>query len=540
MRHIPRWILLCTVAVAPLTAAAGDFEGLFKGHSLDEPGCAVGVARQGQPITYGAYGGADLEQAVPVTPETIMETGSVSKQFTATSILLLAQEGKLALTDDIRKYLPEMPDYGTPITINHLLSHTSGLRDWGEVRLLAGWPRTDAVYTNQEAFQIVARQKALNYKPGEAYSYTNTGFTLSAIIVERVSGKSFQDFTRESIFMPLGMTKTSWRTNFRRVLPTRAIAYRAKDAQGYTQEMPFEDTYGHGGLLSTAHDLLTWNDALTARKLGAFVTEHLEEQAVLTGGRKIAYARGLQHGTYKGLPEISHGGGTAAYRTWLGRYPSLGMSVAVLCNGAAIDATKLGRDAVEQLRPTPPAAVAEEKGSAVPSTELSQLAGVYVDERTGGSARVVARDGALKFVNLHGGREADLVRLGARRYRNGAAGMIFKDGAVERRTVDGEVTTYRKIDASYTPPAAELAALVGSYNSAEADGVQTLSVKDGRLVLTPANRPSVAFALTPLSRDLYQDEEGLIAIVRDPAGKAQGIRFIHARNYNLIFARVAG
>ena len=538
MRHIPRLILLCSVAVAPLTAMAADFEGLFKGHSLDEPGCAVGVARQGQPITYGSYGGADLEHAVPVTPETIMETGSVSKQFTATAILLLAQDGKLALTDDIRKYLPEMPDYGTPITINHLLSHTSGLRDWGEVRLLAGWPRTDVVYTNQEALQIVARQKALNYKPGEAYSYTNTGFTLSAIIVERVSGKSFQDFTRERIFAPLGMTKTSWRTNFRRVLANRAIAYRAKDAEGYTQEMPFEDTYGHGGLLSTAHDLLTWNDALTSKKLGEFVTSHLEEQAVLNSGRKIAYARGLQHGTYKDVHEISHGGATAAYRTWLGRYPSLGMSVAVLCNGAGIDATKLGREAVEQLRPTPPK-FTEVTGSAVLSAELSALQGVYVDERTGGSTRVIARDGALKLVNLHDKRESNLVRLGANRYKNGTAEMVFKGSVVERRTPDGDVTSYRKVD-GYTPPAAELAALVGSYNSAEADGVQTLSVKEGRLVLTPANRPSVAFALTPLARDLYQDDEGLIAIVRDPAGKAQGIRFIHARAYNLTFARTAG
>ena len=542
MRFVSRWILLCTVAVAPLTAAstafAEDFAGLFKGHDLNEPGCVVGVGRPGQPIAYGTYGAADLEHAVPNTTETIMEAGSIAKQFTATSILMLAQEGKLALTDDIRKYLPEMPDYGTPITINHLLSHTSGLRDWGEVFLLAGWPRSDVVRSNQEVFQMIARQRALNYKPGEAYSYTNSGYNLAAIIVERVSGKSLPDFTRERIFAPFGMTKTSWRTDFRAVLKDRAIAYRDKTAtQGYTQEMPFEDNYGHGGLLTTAHDLLAWNDALAARKLGEFVTSRLEEQAVLASGRKIAYARGLQFGTYNGVPEISHGGGTAAYRAWLARYPTQGMSVAVLCNGAGINATKLGRDAVERLRTTPTAAAPSPKPTTVTSAELSNLPGLYVDERTGGAARVIARAGALKFINIETGNETDLVHLAAGRYRNAAAELTFKDNSAERRTADGEATTYRKVD-PFAPPAAELESLAGRYASAESDGVLELSVKDGRLMLAPANRPSAAAALTPLSRDLYKDSEGLVAIVRGSSGKAEGIRFIHPRVYSLVFARM--
>ena len=164
MRHVSRWILLGTVAVAPFAALAADFEGLFKGHTLEEPGCSVGVARAGQPAMFRSYGSADLEHAVPVTADTIMEAGSVSKQFTATSILMLAQDGKLALTDDIRKYVPEMPDYGTPITINHLLTHTSGLRDWSDVSVIAGWPRSDVVRTNQEALLILSKQKGLNFK----------------------------------------------------------------------------------------------------------------------------------------------------------------------------------------------------------------------------------------------------------------------------------------------------------------------------------------------------------------------------------------
>lgn len=532
MRHVSRWILLCTVAALP--AQAADLNTLFKGQDPEAPGCAVGVARTGQPATFGAYGLADLEHAVPITPETVMEAGSVAKQFTAASILMLVEDGKIALTDDIRKYIPEMPDYGTPITINHLLSHTNGLRDWGELSAIAGWPRSYVFRTNQEVLEITARQKALNFKPGEAYSYNNTGFNLATFIVERVSGKSLPDFTRERMFVPLGMTKTSWRDDFRRIVPDRAIAYRDKTATaGYTQEMPFEDTYGHGALLTTANDLLRWNEALTSRKLGEFVTKHLEEQAVLTNGRKIAYARGLQHGVHNGLPEISHGGGTAAYRTWLARYPSQGVSVAVLCNGGGINAARVGRDAAATLLPAAKAEAAVKAGAAT-GAELSQSPGLYIDERTGRSARVSAAGGGLKFVE--GTREVDLVRLDARRYRNGPAELTFKEGALESRTADGEVTAFRKVE-PYTAPAAELGALAGRYTSAEANGELVLSVKDGRLILAPLNRPSAAAALTPLSRDVYQDAEGLITIVRGAGGKVDGIRFTYPRVYSLVFTR---
>ena len=538
MRHVSKWILLGTVAVAPFAASAADFEGLFKGHTLEEPGCSVGVSRAGQPATFRSYGSADLEHAVPVTADTIMEAGSVSKQFTATSILMLAQDGKLALTDDIRKYVPEMPDYGTPITINHLLTHTSGLRDWSDVSVIAGWPRSDVVRSNQEVLLILSKQKNLNFKPGEQYSYTNAGFSLAAIIVERVSGKTLPDFTRDRIFKPFGMTHTSWRDNFRRVVPNRAIAYRNKTAtEGYTQEMPFEDTYGHGALLTTAQDLLTWNDVLTSRKMGEFVTSKLEEQAVLTNGRKLAYARGLQHATYKGQHEISHGGSTAAYRTWVGRYPDLKMSVAVLCNGAGIDANKLGRDAIEQMRTdaVPKAAASVGKPT---DAEASQLPGYYLDERTGHAALIVMRDGVLKFMDpaADSAREVTLVRVAERSYKRGANDMTFKTGAIESRSADGEITTFRKTEL-YNPPAAELESAVGRYSSAEANALIDVTVKDGHLILTPSDRPSVAQTLMPLWKDTYKDEEGYIVLVRDTGGKVNGIRFTHPRVFSMTFAR---
>lgn len=186
------------------------------------PGCALEVQRDGAAVITRAYGSADLEHVTPITPQTVFEAGSVSKQFTAAAILLLVEDGKLKLDDDIRTYVPELPVYAAPIRIRHLLSHTSGLRDWGSVAQLAGWPRGTAAYDMDDVLAIIARQKALNFLPDSEYSYSNSGYTLLALIAARVSGMSFPRFTAERIFRPLGMAHSGWRDDFRRILPGRA------------------------------------------------------------------------------------------------------------------------------------------------------------------------------------------------------------------------------------------------------------------------------------------------------------------------------
>ncbi len=538
MGHFARALLLCTAAVlpfsAPLHARAADLDTIFKAYTPQTPGCAVGVEKAGQVVTR-SYGSADLEHAVPNTPDTIFEAGSLSKQFTATAILLLAQDGKLALTDDIRKYLPEMPDYGTPITINNLLSHTSGIRDWGAVLGIGGWPRTTQIHTNADVLQIAARQKALNYPPGSAYSYTNSGYNLAAIIVERVSGVPLAQFTKDHMFTALGMSKTAWRDDFRRIVPNRAVAYDAVPG-GFAQDMPFEDAYGNGGLLTTVGDLLIWNDALTANKLGAFVTSHLEEQAVLTDGRRIFYGRGLMTGTYYGTPEIFHSGSTAAYRAWIGRYPAQGAGVAVLCNVDNVSAVQLAHASVQQYLPPAAAAV---KSKTAPAAELARFAGLYVDERTGGILRVAPGKGTLVRLGdaPDNTRTTDLIRLAAHRYKNGSAELTFNTGMVESRTPDGETVSYRRVEPA-KPSAAEMQTLVGRYASTEADATLIVSVDGDRLVLTPSNRPSAPATLIPLYRDAYLNEDGILRIVRGPDGQVQGLRFTRPRVYNLVFERV--
>jgi len=257
--------VLATLVVAHAQAPgiSSKVDRIFAKWTSDTPGCAVGVSNSGRVVLAKGYGMADLEHDVVITPDIIFEAGSVSKQFTAAAILWLAREKKLALDDLVRTYIPELPPYSPDITIRHMLTHTSGLRDWGNIAAIAGWPRTTRAHTHAHVLEIAGRQRALNFTPGTRWSYTNTGFNLSAIIVERVSGQSFQEFSQAHLFGPLGMTHTSWRDDYTRIVKGRAIAYRERD-KTFSTDMPFENVYGNGGLLTTVGDLLKWNEHFDA------------------------------------------------------------------------------------------------------------------------------------------------------------------------------------------------------------------------------------------------------------------------------------
>jgi CubicO group peptidase (beta-lactamase class C family) len=331
---------------APPVPAAG-VDAVFARWNSATPGCAVAVGVKGRPVLERAYGMADLEREVENAPDTIFEAGSVAKQFTAAAVLLLARDGKLSIDDPVRKYVPELPDYGVPLTIRHMLTHTSGLRDWGSVAGIAGWPRTTRVHTHAHMLDIVSRQKALNFTPGSAWSYSNTGYNLAAVLVSRVSGQPFADFSRDRIFKPLGMTRTSWRDDFTRVVKHRAIAYQSQ-ADGYHEDMPFENVHGNGGLLTTVGDLLRWNENFQSPKIGdaAFVAEQ-QTPGRFTDGKAHDYAFGLTVGQYRGAREVSHSGSTAGYRAFLTRFPDQHVSVAVLCNAANANPTQYAHAVAE-------------------------------------------------------------------------------------------------------------------------------------------------------------------------------------------------
>ncbi len=269
------------------------------------PGCAVGVSLRGSPVYERAFGMAEIEHGVPNTAQTIFESGSVAKQFTAAAIVLLSLEGKLGLDDPVRKYITELPDYGAPLTIRHLLNHTGGVRDWGSVLALTGYGRGVRMISQALAIDVITRQRALDFTPGSEYSYSNSGYQLLATIVERVSKQSLPAFTQERFFKPLGMSHSSWRDDYQRLVPGRAQAYQGPLSGPFRLNMPFMNVYGNGGMLTTVGDWLKWNAMLDSRSLGAPLVEALEVNGVLNDGRKISYALGVVVTDENGIESLS-------------------------------------------------------------------------------------------------------------------------------------------------------------------------------------------------------------------------------------------
>src|SRR6266850_8248784 len=313
------------------TAAVDEvFADLTKAGS---PGCALGVYRDGKIIYSKGYGLANLEEGVPITPQSVFDIGSTSKQFSAASILLLEKQGKLSVNDDVQKYIPELPDYGQRITILHLLNHTSGLRDYLTLMELAG-VNTDSVTTDEDALQMIFRQKALNFAPGGDWLYSNTGFFLLSVIVKRVSGKTLREFAAENIFAPLEMTHTQYRDDHTSLIANRAMAYDAKEkGGGYSLNVSYFEQTGDGAVHTSVEDLLKWDENFYSGQIGGKeLLAEIQEQGKLNNGKVLDYAKGLFVADYRGLRTVSHGGSWGGYRAELLRFPKQHFSVACLCN----------------------------------------------------------------------------------------------------------------------------------------------------------------------------------------------------------------
>ena len=417
---------------------ATSVDAIFSKWTTATPGCAVGVAVAGKPVLMKAYGMADLEHDVPNTPDTVFESGSVAKQFTAMAVMLLAQDGRLSLDDQVRKHIPELPDYGVPLTIRHMLTHTSGLRDWGSVASIAGAPRTTRAYTHAHVLDIVSRQKALNFPPGTDWSYSNTGFNLAAIIVDRVSGMSFAEFSKRRMFAPLGMTKTEWRDDHQRIVKGRAIAY-STTASGYEIEMPFENVHGNGGLLTTVGDLLKWNENYVKPAVGTAPTIAAQQvPARRNDGRELDYALGLYVRPLDGVKNVYHSGSTAGYRAHLNRFPDSHTSVAVLCNGSDGNATVAAND-VSRLYLGKPLTAGGIRGGVVggytaapPTADLKEYLGDYWSDEAEtqltamidrGGLVLKRRPGVLIALELTG-TDTFSGQIGTVTFRRNAAGAV--------------------------------------------------------------------------------------------------------------------
>ncbi len=431
--------LLVVAALFPVASPAQGFS--LRADSIvrnfvgsDAPGCAVAIDSGTAPYHRAAFGNAEMEYRIPVSVETIFEAGSVSKQFTAAAVLLLAARNQLDLDAPIQRWFPGIPEYQSPVTVRHLMLHTSGLRDWGSVRGVAGWPRWTASYTHDDALEIISRQRGLNHEPGAAYSYTNTGYNLMAMLVERVAGESLQEFTRREFFVPLGMTHTSWRDDYMRVVPGRAQAYSRAEG-GWRLDMPFEHVYGNGGLLTTVGDLMIWNHALAEGRIGSpEVSAAMQTSGVFNDGRPVGYGGGLSLNPVRGVAAVSHTGSTAGYRAVLARFTDSDMHVAILCNRGDANPQALALAMLDGMLPFAPVPErrATAPGNVIPvgAEQVADFTGTWLSDEVGGTLRTTVVDGRL-VVELRPGKTWAMQQVAADSFSaTGTQRIVFlRDGA---------------------------------------------------------------------------------------------------------------
>jgi CubicO group peptidase (beta-lactamase class C family) len=354
MRRIPNRALIVALTVfVALVPARGDaqrvipdslvrrIDAVFARFTPATPGCAVGVFQNGKIAFAQGYGLASVEFAAPITPQTPFITGSLSKQFTAAAIALLVEQKRIALDDDVRKYVPELHDYGKRVTIDHLVHHTSGIRDWWALVDAAGM-RSDDGYTVDDVLSLAARQRHLNFEPGAEYNYSNTGYILLGAVVKRVTGKSLRDFAAEQIFGPLGMTSSHFHDDHNEPVRGRASAYSPLPGGAWRINVWNNDIVGQGGVMTTIEDLQKWDENFYTGTVGGkgFLARQLQ-RGKLNNDSTIAYAFGLEIGAYRGTPMVEHSGSTGGYRTDIARFPSAHTSVATLCNVSNADAVGL-------------------------------------------------------------------------------------------------------------------------------------------------------------------------------------------------------
>ncbi len=518
-------LVLLLLAASPLLAQdkTADVDKIFNWTKPTEPGCAVAASQRGRIVVNKGYGSADLERNVPITAETVFDAGSIRKQFVAAAILMLAEEGKLSLTDDVRKHIPQLPDYGRKITIDHLLTHTSGIRDWQPLLNLAGG--------DPDAMTMILRQRELNFKPGDEWSYSNSNYVLLPEIVTRVSGMPFSEFAKKRIFEPLGMRSSSHPEDPLFLIRNRAIAYR-KEQGAWKMDMYLgNDRGGAGGLFTTAADLAVWNDALAAGKLGKFVIEKLQEPATLNNGREVNYARGLNIELRRGRGGrlVWHSGGAAGYSALAGHLPEHHLTVAITCNFDGGARTQLASRMFDLFLPPEETPADPRTSGAVKlaPADLIGKAGTFFEEKTGDRVILAVNDNDLVIAG--GG---PLIPLAADRFRNRPT-LFFMSEAdfelhflspdrVEIKTKDGIVTRYARAR-PWTPTADDLEAVTGRYYNDEL--LATFEATPGRNGLAVRANYANTADFKPVQRDTFQLGQMLIRFTRDRAGRITGLEY---------------
>lgn len=502
----------------------------------DAPGCAVGVSERGVSVYQRAYGMADLQHRLALSERSIFHVASISKQFAAVAVALLAEDGKLGLDDDVRQHVPELPDHGARITIRQLMHHTSGLRDQWQLLSWAGWRFPSDLITERDVLEILARQRGLNFRPGDEYLYSNSGFTLLAVIVRRVSGQSLREFADARIFTPLGMHDTHFHDDHSMIVPGRTAAYSPRTGGGWHVSIPVFDTYGATSLFSTTGDLLAWMAHLDQPRFGsAALWQAAQTSGVLNDGTPINYGYGLTLSTWRGVRAVGHGGADAGYRAYVERYPDQGVAVAVLCNRANVASADLARGvAAAVLGDRLPRAMVEMRAMPHRPNAAARAAweGTYRDPvshavlrvRVSGDS-VIANGQVLEF-----GSDTTATR------RDAPGWISLQPGSGTSATIRVHPRGLRQVVYErQAPPFPTLAAYEGRYASEELDTWYRLTVRGSSLVMSHRKLDDVT--LVAAGRDVFTYGGSVVVFTRDRRGRVTGFTLNGGRVRGVGFVR---
>jgi len=513
---------------------------IFRSYNSNTPGCAVAVMRKGELVFKKGYGMATLEYNVPITSSTIFHIASESKQYVALCMLLLEQQGKLSLDDDIRKYLDFVPDFGKKITIKHLIYHTSGLRDQWQLLANAGW-QLDDVITQEQVIKLVSKQKALNFPPGEEMLYCNTGYTLMAEIVKKTSGLSLRRFCDSFIFKPLGMNDTHFHDDYREIVKNRAYSYNPKSPAGYQNAVLSYSIVGATSLFTTVEDEIKWlHNYETGQVGGKALIEKMYQTGVLNDGKKLNYAFAISIDDYKGWKIIGHGGGDAGFRTYACRLPDLDLGIVVFSNNGSANPSFFCRQ-IADLFLTPKQVPETPKGNPIDTNFLKRLEGKYYSQR--GLALNFDYDGGKLMSRPRGqssgGNEWKLTAAGPNRYEAAGLFLIF-DSMDGKDSIQGfKVENQNGYQQFYRQPAnpkkMDPMEYVGRNYSEETEAYYTIAQKDNNLILQHRKFPDVTLQYE--APDQFNNNTwwmSTIRFLRDSSGKVSGFevnsgRIIHLR-----------
>lgn len=540
MRVIVFFLVLFITEVNAQNANSLQFkiDSLFsRFNNRNTPGCAIAVINEGKKVFEGFYGMSNLEYNIPIDRHSKFHVASLSKQFTAAAIIRLAQEGKLSLNDDIRKYIPEVPDFGKKITIHHLLHHTSGIRDQWVMLTLAGWREGDLI-TERDIMDIVKRQRTLNSPPGEEFLYSNTGYSILGIAVKRITNVSLKDYVDSVFFRPLGMHDTHFQSDHAAIIPSRTSAYY-NDNGKWKIAIPVFDNYGATSLFTTVGDLAKWDSLYYLDSAaGRLFTKMMYQPGILNNKTEQIYASGLMLTNISGYDAIEHSGADAAYRSYFLRVPEKHFSIFIIANTDDIDFMTASRNIFNLLHKSKLNERSDniERKVSTDTSIVKKWAGTYFDTVTQSIHRVNFKDGRL-YMGWWG-----LQTLTNHEF---SAGPLTK---FVFHTVNGQVvmtkkekgninTVYQRVEKGLRPKE-DPKQYKGIYYCSELGVYYNIDLtENGFIVNVPRNEP---IKFTTFMPDIYEGEYNfVIRFKRDIHGRASGFYLSNGQARNLYFAKMA-